>query len=296
MSTNRPQPASSRKPQPSLQPPKAGTDDTILRIGITRLEAPLEAPTNEGKPPNTSHNPSTLTGRTRAHRLQPGQGGSQARNRNTQKAPGAVTPQPAVSHPRKPPVPPTAQAPHAPHAPRKTLTPKSLPSPQPLPKPVVQAPPASIPKLTLPPKPRPLPKSSLPGPKPLPTPRPLKGHVTAGHEPETGSKTEKKVKAKEKKGLTPEQKVVKALQREQKRERKKDNHYQLVLSATDATISILKRNGLTCAVFGSLACKLYGPFRDPKVCILGFISTMRSFSGLLLGRRPSRVSTILVGS
>jgi hypothetical protein len=291
MSTSRRQPASSRKPQPSLQPRKADTDDTILRIGIITLGASLEARENEGKPPN---NPSTLTGSRRAHGSQPGQSGHQARNRNAQKPPRSVTPRSAVPNPRWPPVPPDAQAPQAP---RRTLAPKSLPAPQPLPKPVMRQS-VSIPKLTLTPKPRPLPKSSLPAPKPLPIPRPLpvtqvqvtspaKGNVTAGREPEIGSKAEMKVKVKKKEELTPEQQVLKALRCEQRRERrehKKDDHYRLVLSATDATISILKRHGLSCAVFGSLACKLYGPFRDPKVCILRFISSMPSLSGLLIGR------------
>lgn len=276
MSTSRRLPASSQKIQPPLQPPKADTDNTVLRIGALTFGAPLEAQKNARKPANTSQNPSTSAGSTRVRGLHPDQGRQQARNRSARTAPGTVNSQSTVSQPRRPPVPPAAQAPRAP---QKIPAPKPLPAAQPLPKPVVRAPPASIPKQTLPPKPRPLPKSSLPAPHPLPTPRPspftrgqvtspVKGHVTVGPKPETASKTEVKVKVKERKDLTPEEKALKTLRLKQRRERKKEDHYQLVLSATGATISILKRNGLPCAVFGSLACKLYGVFRDPKVCIL----------------------------
>ncbi|KAF5352339.1 hypothetical protein D9756_006304 [Leucocoprinus leucothites] len=68
--------------------------------------------------------------------------------------------------------------------------------------------------------------------------------------------------------LTPEEKAAKtALKKEQKRlqkERKKEEHYKLVLAAADATITALSKHGISCATFGSLACKLYGDFREPK--------------------------------
>lgn len=49
-----------------------------------------------------------------------------------------------------------------------------------------------------------------------------------------------------------------------KAKRKKD-HFNLVLAAAKATIAALRAHEMSCAVFGSLACSLYGDFRQPKV-------------------------------
>ncbi|KAF5352338.1 hypothetical protein D9756_006305 [Leucocoprinus leucothites] len=68
--------------------------------------------------------------------------------------------------------------------------------------------------------------------------------------------------------LTPDEKAAKtAHKNEQKRlrkEKKKEEHFQLVIEAANATIAALREHGLSCAIFGSLACKLYGTFREPK--------------------------------
>ncbi|KXN87792.1 hypothetical protein AN958_08108 [Leucoagaricus sp. SymC.cos] len=45
---------------------------------------------------------------------------------------------------------------------------------------------------------------------------------------------------------------------------KEEDHYRLVLSAAKATIAVLNKHGISCATIGSLACKLYGTFRDPN--------------------------------
>jgi hypothetical protein len=42
-------------------------------------------------------------------------------------------------------------------------------------------------------------------------------------------------------------------------------HYALVLEAAQAVTRIFDKHGLSCAVFGSLAAKLYGSARCPKV-------------------------------
>lgn len=44
----------------------------------------------------------------------------------------------------------------------------------------------------------------------------------------------------------------------------KNAHLSLVLAAAHAVLGILHRNDLPCAVFGSLACKMYGSVRCPK--------------------------------
>ncbi|KAF8191129.1 hypothetical protein BJ912DRAFT_964130 [Pholiota molesta] len=44
----------------------------------------------------------------------------------------------------------------------------------------------------------------------------------------------------------------------------KEKFFGLVLEATSAVMEILEANGISCAVFGSLASKLYGTSRDPQ--------------------------------
>ncbi|KXN87796.1 hypothetical protein AN958_08112, partial [Leucoagaricus sp. SymC.cos] len=44
------------------------------------------------------------------------------------------------------------------------------------------------------------------------------------------------------------------------RAEEKANRYKTVLTAAETTAAILKKHGLSCAAFGSLACKLYGDF------------------------------------
>ncbi|KAJ6606814.1 hypothetical protein B0H10DRAFT_1754239, partial [Mycena sp. CBHHK59/15] len=41
-------------------------------------------------------------------------------------------------------------------------------------------------------------------------------------------------------------------------------HFNLVLAAAQTTVEILRQHNLPCAIFGSLACKLYGNSRCPK--------------------------------
>lgn len=43
-------------------------------------------------------------------------------------------------------------------------------------------------------------------------------------------------------------------------------HFEVVLEAARAVTQILSAHGLSCAIFGSLASKLYGCSRVPKVC------------------------------
>ena len=45
-------------------------------------------------------------------------------------------------------------------------------------------------------------------------------------------------------------------------------HFALVLEAAQATVRIFTKEGIPCASFGSLASKLYGSARCPKVCLL----------------------------
>ncbi|EKM84411.1 hypothetical protein AGABI1DRAFT_32924 [Agaricus bisporus var. burnettii JB137-S8] len=45
---------------------------------------------------------------------------------------------------------------------------------------------------------------------------------------------------------------------------KQDSRVQLVFTAAHSTVAILKNHGISCAMFGSLACNLYGDFRHPK--------------------------------
>jgi hypothetical protein len=86
------------------------------------------------------------------------------------------------------------------------------------------------------------------------------------------------LEAKEEKGKNPvvlltskDQEAIEAAKREKRqkkaeqRAKKQEEHYKLVLAAADATIAALRKHGISCAVFGSLACRLYGNFRQPKV-------------------------------
>ncbi|KAF9449715.1 hypothetical protein P691DRAFT_811985 [Macrolepiota fuliginosa MF-IS2] len=88
---------------------------------------------------------------------------------------------------------------------------------------------------------------------------------------ENDSKSESEVEEEEageiKAGLTPAQQAAKAAKRQArllKNKKKKEEHYQLVLAAAETTISALRKHGISCAAFGSLAGKLYGEFRHPK--------------------------------
>ncbi|EKM84413.1 hypothetical protein AGABI1DRAFT_110932, partial [Agaricus bisporus var. burnettii JB137-S8] len=78
----------------------------------------------------------------------------------------------------------------------------------------------------------------------------------------------KKSKSKKKKRPTEEERFAigqtKRLLKRGKRSQKWEIRYQLVLSAVRSTIAILQNFGLSCAAFGSLACKLYGEFRFPE--------------------------------
>ncbi|KAJ3574442.1 hypothetical protein NP233_g1770 [Leucocoprinus birnbaumii] len=68
--------------------------------------------------------------------------------------------------------------------------------------------------------------------------------------------------------LTPEEKAARKQEQKEKRlskkAKRKEDHLNFVMVAANATLSALNKHGLSGAVFGSLACKLYGTFREPK--------------------------------
>jgi len=64
--------------------------------------------------------------------------------------------------------------------------------------------------------------------------------------------------------LTPGQKAARERQL-LKKARRQEHYFSLVFAAAYVTAVMLSKHGLSCAVFGSLACKLYGPFRYPEV-------------------------------
>jgi hypothetical protein len=53
--------------------------------------------------------------------------------------------------------------------------------------------------------------------------------------------------------------------RNQKKARVTDEHVALVLAAAKMVTEILQSHEIPCAIFGSLAAKLYGAPRPPKV-------------------------------
>jgi len=66
--------------------------------------------------------------------------------------------------------------------------------------------------------------------------------------------------------LTPDEKAARVRERQLLQKARRQEHYfSLVFAAAYVTIMMLGKHGLSCAVFGSLACKLYGSFRYPEV-------------------------------
>ena len=66
--------------------------------------------------------------------------------------------------------------------------------------------------------------------------------------------------------LTPDEKAARVRERQLLQKARRQEHYfSLVFAAAYVTIMMLGKHGLSCAVFGSLACKLYDSFRYPKV-------------------------------
>lgn len=96
----------------------------------------------------------------------------------------------------------------------------------------------------------------------------------------------KKSKSKKKKRPTEEERFAigqaKRLLKRGKRSQKWEIRYQLVLSAVRSTIAILQNFGLSCAAFGSLACKLYGEFRFPEVSSLTVCVVVKSLILMLV--------------
>lgn len=68
--------------------------------------------------------------------------------------------------------------------------------------------------------------------------------------------------------LTPDEKAARLRERQLlQKARRQEYHFSLVFAAAYVTTMMLGKQGLSCAVFGSLACKLYGSFRYPEVSL-----------------------------
>ncbi|KAH6896155.1 hypothetical protein BKA70DRAFT_1116869 [Coprinopsis sp. MPI-PUGE-AT-0042] len=82
----------------------------------------------------------------------------------------------------------------------------------------------------------------------------------------TGDEEEEKKDAKEpgKDGAKSRKKPRKKKATKAEKEAKQEAHFQLVMEAARTVVRILKDRGIECAVFGSLAARLYGSYRCPK--------------------------------
>lgn len=109
----------------------------------------------------------------------------------------------------------------------------------------------------------------------------------------TGEDEEKDVNEPAKEGAKSRKKPKRKKATKAEKEAKQEEHFQLVMEAARTVVQILKDRGIECAVFGSLAARLYGSYRCPKasyfLLVIDLLLTL-----LCVGRRYAGASGSLL--